>query len=211
MNGAGEGVGGSASGQSQLDLERCVRRDVENIGRNPVVPLNRAFLSSALAAAALASLTAACAPMAGPGYYEPPLSGGGTFRVEDFAWSSRSGQGSIDGRVDFRRDGRVYDCTGSVALTPDTPYTRARFQQLYGSTREAAIPEAVVRARTVSDPNADYRTYVRSTTCDAGRFRFTGLPDGGWFAIAPVSAGGDRIVVMRYVETRGGRAVSVTL
>lgn len=144
-------------------------------------------------------------------YYGPPAGGGAAFSTEDFAWSTRSGQASIDGRVEYRRDGRLYECTGSVALTPDTPYTRARVRTLYGSTEQAAIPEAIVRARTVSDPNGDYRSYVRSTTCEGGRFRFNGLPDGGWFAIAPVSAGGDRIVLMRYVQTRGGRAVSVSL
>lgn len=133
------------------------------------------------------------------------------FNAEDFAWSSRQGQASIDGRVDYRREGQAFTCTGSVGLTPDTPYTRARFQTLYGSTDRAAVPEAVVRARTVPDPNADYRSFVRSATCQDGRFSFSGLPDGGWFIIAPVTAGGDRIVLMRHVETRGGRRTSVTL
>ncbi len=132
------------------------------------------------------------------------------FRAEDFAWSAGSGRGSIDGRVAFSRDGQTFSCTGSVALTPDTPYTRARFQTLYGSTDRAAIPEAVVRARTVENPSADYRSFVRSTTCQNGRFEFSGLPDGAWFIISPVSAGGDRIVLMRRIATRGGR-VSVTL
>lgn len=132
------------------------------------------------------------------------------FNAQDFAWSSRQGQASIDGRVDYRREGQTFTCTGSVALTPDTPYTRARFQTLYGSTDRAAVPEAVVRARTVADPNADYRSYVRSATCQDGRFGFSGLPDGGWFIIVPVTAGGDRVVLMRHVMTRGGR-ISVTL
>ncbi|MBA3050730.1 MAG: hypothetical protein KKE42_02965 [Alphaproteobacteria bacterium] len=164
--------------------------------------------------AAVAASLGACEtlPMdgggSGPGMGPRPVST--AFRADDFAWSSRAGRGSIDGRVAYRREGQAYDCTGSVALTPDTPYTRARFQTLYGSTDRAAIPEAVVRARTVPDPNADYRSFVRSTTCQNGRFEFTGLPDGDWFIIAPVSAGGDRIVLMRRVGTRGGR-VSVTL
>ncbi len=160
--------------------------------------------------AALGAVLAACETVP-VGDFGP---GGGAataaFNAEDFAWSARSGRGSIDGRVDFSRDGQSFDCTGSVALTPDTPYTRARFRTLYGSTDRAAIPEAVVRARTVPDPNADYRSFVRSTTCQNGRFEFAGLPDGGWFIITPVSAGGDRIVLMRRVGTRGGR-VSVTL
>ena len=132
------------------------------------------------------------------------------FSAGDFAWSAGSGRGSIDGRVAYSRDGQSFACTGSVALTPDTPYTRARFQTLYGSTERAAVPEAVVRARTVENPSADYRSFVRSTTCQNGRFEFSGLPDGDWFIIMPVSAGGDRIVLMRRISTRGGR-VSVTL
>lgn len=161
--------------------------------------------------AAVGAALAACetVPM-GPSYGPPPRPSSSAFNPGDFAWSTQPGRGSIDGRVTYRRDGQAFDCTGSVALTPDTPYTRARFRTLYGSTDRAAIPEAVVRARTVPDPNADYRSFVRSTTCQNGRFEFTGLPDGDWFIITPVSAGGDRIVLMRHIGTRGGR-VSVTL
>ena len=45
-----------------------------------------------------------------------------------------------------------------------------------------------MRARTVPDPNADYRSYVRSTTCQDGRFRFDGLPD--WLVAAQLDAAG---------------------
>ena len=148
----------------------------------------------------------ACAPLPGPTTHGPPA----VFSNADFAWSAGEGTGGIAGRVTFNRDGRTFDCTGSVGLTPDTPYTRQRFQTLYGSTESAALPEAVVRARTVADPSADYRTYVRSTTCSGGSFRFDGLPEGGWFLITPVSAGGDRIVLMRYIRTRQGTTASIT-
>lgn len=166
------------------------------------------FVSPAIAMAALGLLVSACETVpSGP--YGPPIAST-AFNVRDFEWSQGQGRASIDGRVDYRRDGQVFNCTGSVALTPDTPYTRARFQTLYGSTDRAAVPEAVVRARTVPDPNADYRSFVRSTTCQDGRFSFSGLPDGSWYVIAPVSAGGDRVVLMQRVNTRGGR-VAVTL
>lgn len=161
----------------------------------------------------LAVLTAAGAVLAGcattpVGPVGP--SGPAPFNIADFNWSSGTGRGAIEGRIDYRREGQAYACTGSVALTPDTPYTRARFRTLYGSTDRAALPEAVVRARTVADPNADYRGFVRSAVCRDGRFEFTGLPAGGWFIIAPVSAGGDRVVLMRHVDTRSGR-IAVTL
>lgn len=159
-------------------------------------------------AVVLAAAVSACATAPAPIYAAPSSA----FNAEDFAWSARGGQASIEGRVQYRQDGRAYSCTGSAGLTPETPYTRARFLTLYGTVDGAAIPEAVVRARTVADSSADYRTFVRSVPCTAGRFSFTGLPDGGWFIIVPVSAeGADRIVVMKRVETRGGRAVSVVL
>lgn len=172
--------------------------------RKPLLPL--------VAALALGGLLAACetVPMDG-GFAPESRPAPGVFRADDFAWSTSAGSASIDGRIDYRRGGQVFACTGSVGLTPDTPYTRARFRTLYGSTERAAVPEAIIRARTVADPNADYRSYVRSTTCQNGRFSFSGLPDGGWFIIAPVSAGGDdRVVLMRHVDTRSGR-IAVTL
>jgi hypothetical protein len=164
---------------------------------------------SLIALCAAGAVLAGCEtiPSGGGGYMGPRSA---VFSADDFAWSTRSGRAAIDGRVAYTRNGQRFSCTGSVALTPDTPYTRARFQTLYGSTDRAAIPEAIVRARTVPDPNADYRGFVRSETCQDGRFTFNGLPDGGWFIIAPVSAGGDRVVVMRHVVTRSGR-VAVTL
>lgn len=171
--------------------------------------LRRAPSLIAIAAAGL--LAAACETAGMGGYYGPQPPRSAAFNAADFAWSTMPGRGSIEGNVAFRADGRPFDCTGSVALTPDTPYTRARFRTLYGSVDRAAVPEAVVRSRTVPDPNADYRSFVRSTRCESGRFAFSGLPDGGWYIIVPVSADGDeRIVLMRFVATRGGR-VQVTL
>lgn len=173
---------------------------------SPRLSLRRPALLSALF---LAAGAAACAPMPGPRPYGAAPSG--AFNVADFAWSARQGPAAINGRIAYRQDNQAYGCAGSVGLTPDTPYTRQRFLTLYGSIDQANAPESVVRARTVADPNADYRSYVRSVPCENGRFAFTGLPDGSWFIIAPVSAGGDRVVLMRRVETRGGRAISVTL
>ena len=164
---------------------------------------------SILAVAALAVSAAACSTVSGPTYGPPAAA---NFDTAAFGWSTRQGQAAIDGRVAYRQGGVAYGCTGSVAVTPETPYTRARFHSLYGSTQAAAVPEAVVRARTVADPNADYRSFVRAGTCADNRFSVPGLPDGGWFVIVPVSAGGDdRVVLMRRVETRGGRVIVVNM
>lgn len=159
-----------------------------------------------VAAVAAVAALAACAPVPGPAPYVSSA-----FNPADFAWAASQGNANVEGRVTYSREGQSYACTGSVALTPDTPYTRARFQALYGSVTRAELPEAVVRARTVSDPNADYRSYVRSGTCENGRFRVNNLPQGGWFIIMPVSAGGDRIVLMRHVVTRSGTTATVTM
>jgi len=166
----------------------------------------RAFLITGLTV----SVLAACAPVPTPRPVATASSS--AFSADDFAWSTQPGQASIEGRVDFNLRGQTYGCTGSVGLTPDTPYTRARFATLYGSTNRAAIPASVVRQRTVADPDADYRGFVRSIPCTDGQFRFDGLPAGSWFLIAPVSADGlEPIVLMRRVETRGNRTLAVTL
>jgi hypothetical protein len=143
-----------------------------------------------------------------------PMGGGvgsADFNADAFAWSTRAGQASIDGRVAFAQDGRAFHCVGNVGLIPDTGYTRARMQRLYGSTDRAAVPAAVVRARSAGEQGADYRSFERAEPCANDAFRFTGLPDGGWFLISPVKAGDDIMVLMRRVQTRGGRAVTVTL
>ncbi len=165
----------------------------------------RPLAAAVLSAAALAAC--ATTPYAPSG----PVAGSAAFSEGDFAWSQQSGQGAIEGRIVYTENGHTFDCVGSAGLTPDTPYTRARFRTLYGSTDRAAVPAAVVRARDVGEAAADYRGYVRSTACQGGRFTFTGLPDGGWFLIVPVTAGEAPLVLMRHVDTRGGRVVNVTL
>lgn len=167
----------------------------------------RITLTLALAAAALG----ACETVAPAGGGLAPVSAA-VFNAQDFAWSERIGTASISGVVAYSQGGRTYQCAGSVGLTPDTPYTRQRFSRLYGSVERAALPAETVRQRNVSDPSADYRAYTRSTTCENNRFAFNGLPDGGWFVIAQVSApGSERMVLMQRVTTRGGRPVSISL
>ncbi len=79
---------------------------------------------------------------------------------------------------------------------------------LYGSAISAAVPVALVRARTPSAPSGDYASFVRKVKCDgASRFQFPQLPEGGWFVITvakPLGSPGEPIAVMRRVETRGG-------
>lgn len=158
----------------------------------------------AVVAGGLALSACATTPMGGP-------AGPAVFSADDFAWSTRAGQASIEGRVAFAQGGKTFHCVGNVGLIPDTRYTRARIDRLYGASDRAAVPAAVVRARSAGEQGADYRSYERAHACDSDAFRFSGLPDGGWFLIAPVKAGDEIMVLMRRVQTRGGRAVTVTL
>lgn len=159
---------------------------------------------AAVLAGGLALSACATTPMGG-------AAGSAVFSADDFAWSTRAGQASIDGRVAFAQDGRAFHCVGNVGLIPDTRYTRARIERLYGASDRAAVPAAVVRARSAGEQGADYRSYERADACDGDAFGFSGLPDGSWFLIAPVKAGDEIMVLMRRVQTRGGRAVTVTL
>ncbi len=146
----------------------------------------------------------------GPAY--TPNTGGGAeaFRDSDFAWSRGSGSGEIDGVLAYRGG----TCQGtSVVLAPETPWSRARMRVLYLSNTAAAMPVEQVQQRTPPEHNQDYASYARRTTCDASnKFSFTGLPDGAWYVItvATPPAGGERIAVMRRVETHGD-TVHVTL
>ncbi len=125
----------------------------------------------------------------------------------EFAWSVGNGRNAVEGAAVWRSNGRTFNCAGqSVGLTPETPYTRQRMVELYGSDEQAIRSVAEVRARSATAPTRDYRAYVRSTQCDAqGRFAFSGLPDGGWFVIARgASASGAAEVAIRRVHVSGG-------
>ena len=147
-----------------------------------------------------------------------PMAGrpqGPEFKAADFAWATVAGKGRIDGKLVFKAGATTYSCAeAGVLLTPQTEWTRARMVTLYKSADHAALPAAEVRARTVR--SNDYSAYVRRATCDpTGRFTFTNLPDGGFFAITvvkPTPAGaGEDMAIMRYVKVANGKVVEVKL
>ena len=169
-----------------------------------------------VAAALLAAGLAACATEPYPPPPRPPLEGPPAFRARDFAWSTQHGAASIQGEVAYAPGRARYGCAGQpVILTPDTPFSRWRIEQLYGSSERAAVPVAVVRGRQAGRPSDDYSSYVRRTTCDANnRFSFTGLPAGGWFivvAVQPAAPGAEPVALMRRVQTRPGAVRAVTV
>jgi hypothetical protein len=139
--------------------------------------------------------------------------------LDEFAWSQRPGPNSLIGLIQYRPGAnQTWTCAGqSVALTPETSYSRSRMATLYGSPERALQSVGAVRSRSAANPGLDYSRFVQTTTCDAqDGFSFRQLPDGAYFIIArvrqtrPAGAGGD-MVIMQRVELRGGAAVRMVL
>ena len=140
--------------------------------------------------------------------------------MEEFAWSERPGANSLLGVINYRpAANQTWSCAGqSVALTPETSYSRGRMISLYGSADRALHTVAAVRTRSAANPGLDYSRFVNSTTCDErDSFAFRDLPDGAYFIIArvrqtqPAGATGEGMVIMQRVELRGGTAVRIVL
>jgi hypothetical protein len=176
------------------------------MGQTPM----RKIFGAALALCALAACQSGPAmgpPVATPIYAPPPpppTSNNGGFQDSDFRWSTASGTGQIVGALAYKGAAAHYTCQ-DVVLTPETPWSRARMRMLYLSATASAVPVDDVRTRTPAETN-NYAKYARRAECNAaGHFSFTGLPDGAWYVItvaAPVG-GGERVAVMRRVETQG--------
>jgi hypothetical protein len=131
--------------------------------------------------------------------------------VNEFAWSVKPGRNAIDGLAVWTRDGKRFSCAGqSVALMPETPYTRNRMVELYGSDEQAIRTVAEVRAHATPQTR-DIKAYVRPAQCDnLGAFSYQGLPDGAWFVIVRASsASGDEVVALRRVRVSGGATSAV--
>lgn len=172
-----------------------------------------------LAAAALLTLAAGCAPSLGPpapGRMGPDMDAG-AFSAADFAWSQAPGRNTIAGRLAYHQGQMRFTCAGaSVILTPETPWSRRRMAVLYGSADRAAQSAEAVRARTPQAPVGDSSAFIKRTTCDpTDRFSFSGLPNGAWFVITiarPADGGkAASVALMRRVVTRGGRATTLEL
>lgn len=160
------------------------------------------------------SLAACATPPAGPP--PGPVAVGASFDPQALAWSRASGRNVIAGTVALQSAAGRYTCAGgSVALTPESAYTRQRIEVLYGSAVRAVLPVETVRARSIVNDAPELGGYVRTAACDAdGGFRFTDLPDGAWFVVArarPATGEGEALALVQRVEARGGRQVSVTL
>ena len=116
--------------------------------------------------------------------------------------------------------------TALAAVAPTSPTTRTAVSATpagsvdawpAGWTSPDALPDGARVAAVHDLETGDLRVDLvvdghEVTVLEAeGGFRFSNLPDGSWFLIAPVKADDDVMVLMRRVQTRGGRAVNVTL
>jgi hypothetical protein len=156
-----------------------------------------------LAAAALGACNTGAAQ--GPAYMPPSRVSSSAYMESDFAWSTGSGGGGIDGVMGYRSGGTRYNCQ-DVVLAPETPWSRARMHTLYLSTSQATMPVEDVKARTPPEHGAEYARYARHATCDGqGRFSFSSIPNGAWYVITVANpiGGGTRMAVMRRVEIDG--------
>ncbi len=156
-----------------------------------------------------ALILAACGTMRGPSYPAPPPI------AEP---PPPPAPGAIEGHGAFRlADGRA-SCAGfSVALMPDRPRYRARFQALYGSAGRVMEPVAEVKARSARLPASPDTAPIASASCDArGEFAFPSVVSDRYFLIMhvkvrPAQIGHDDYVLLQPVNVQPGQTTVVTL
>ena len=100
----------------------------------------------------------------------------------------------------------------SATLVPDTAYTRARLNRLYGGRRDFAPISTA--PRLPRDPQ--YETYVRHAPCDAeGKFRFDQVADGAYVVVAALRQPGEKraegVSVRQAVSVHGGETRDIVL
>lgn len=108
----------------------------------------------------------------------------------DVAWGTTKGTAGLRGSAVLRPPGgEVRTCAGAtVALLPDSAYTRDRLLRLYGSLERGRNDLAAGNARRIEPADPAYARAVRTTTCDIhGRFAFSALPEGIWYVTTSVT------------------------
>ena len=138
------------------------------------------------------------------------------FDVGEAAYIHQAGDNVIDGRVFVRLwSGDEVTCAGhTVQLVPQTALARERTDRLYG---QAGLRRHVRNPIKLEKPDPRYWDYMREAPCDeAGRFRFEGVADGGYFVVGSVSWQGlhghwQAGSLMQAVEVRGGEQAKLIL
>ena len=167
-------------------------------------------MSRRAALIALSALSlAACASQRGPNYPAAPPIG---------EPSPPPAPGAIEGHGAFRLADGHATCAGfSVALMPDRPRYRARFQALYGSVGRVMEPVAEVKARSARLPPSPDTAPIASASCDVrGEFAFPSVVSDRYFLIMhvkvrPAQIGHDDYVLLQPVNVQSGQTTVVTL
>lgn len=183
----------------------------------PLLPVPLPRRSCRLAAALAFTLAAGgCAGL--PGGAGP----GPAFDPAQVPRASQRGTNAVRGSAALRSTGgELRTCAGStVALLPDSEYTRDRMRRLYGSVERGSNDLAPGAVRRIEPADPAFATVVRSTSCDIhGRFAFTAVPDGTWYVTTSVgwrTRGNDPAsqagaALMQRVTLSGGGTVQVRL
>jgi predicted small lipoprotein YifL len=126
--------------------------------------------------------------------------------------------GAIEGHGAFRLAQGRATCAGfSVALMPDRPRYRARFQALYGSTERVMEPVTEVKARSARLPASPDTGPIASASCDLhGEFGFPSVVGDRYFLIMhvklkPAQVGHDDYVLLQPITVTPGQTTVVTL
>jgi len=163
---------------------------------------------------ALAAIVGGCSTL-------PPL-GRPAFDPAAVEWATMPGTNTLLGNARMREPGgELRTCAGAtVALVPDSAYTRERMKALYGSVTRGMNDMSHGAARTVEDAAPLFVKAARLSTCDIrGGFRFSGLADGIWYVTTSIiwrTHGNDPAsqtgaALMQQIVLQGGQTVSVLL
>lgn len=182
----------------------------------------KAFLQPLLSGAVF-TLTVVAVPVVASETAPVPV-----FSAEEIAWSKGYGPNMIDGIAALAGADDTATCAGEkVVLRPASALERHRNQIIFGSTDGARVPASHymnppgASAATIPTPPKAYDAAARNATCSIdGKFLFTGLPDGEYYAatmlfpraylgkVVPI----EKIeVIMKRVSVAGGATVQVDL
>ena len=95
------------------------------------------------------------------------------------------GTNTIQGNAFMRQNGGgVVSCAGAaVLLIPATAYADERAGALYG-IRDSGVSRKTIQFQP---DHADYRTLIKTTTCDSsGNFQFNNVADGDFYLVTTV-------------------------
>lgn len=182
----------------------------------------KVFLQSALLSAALSLCFSAPSGFAAETETVP------VYSAEEVSWSKGYGPNMIDGIAALNGARDTATCAGEqVFLRPDSALERHRNLIVFGSIDGARIPASRftnppgANEMTMPPPPKDYDALARKGSCSIdGKFLFTGLPDGEYYAITtlfPRAYLGKVVpfekieVIMKRIKVAGGKTAKVDL